>query len=89
MDDGRTLERILGGFGENEGNFISTQQDIENEFSFLLEDAIYQFLERLDVPLKKFSGIATFSAQYLLNPRVRTKSLRVAAQHATSKVLSG
>jgi NADH:ubiquinone oxidoreductase subunit E len=89
MNDGRTLERIPWRFGENEGNLISTQQDIENEFSFLREDAIYPFLERLDVPVKKFSGIATISAQCHLKPKGKNEITACCGTACLVKVLSG
>jgi NADH:ubiquinone oxidoreductase subunit E len=63
------LERILGRFRENEGNLISILQDIESEFGYLREDAIYWFSEQLDVPPAKFYGIATFYAQFHLKPK--------------------
>lgn len=63
------LEGILTRHRENEGNLISILQDIENEFGYLREDAIYWFSERLDVPPAKFYGIATFYAQFHLKPK--------------------
>ena len=63
------LEGILTRYRENEGNLISILQDIETEFGYLREDAIYWVSERLDVPPAKFYGIATFYAQFHLKPR--------------------
>jgi NADH:ubiquinone oxidoreductase subunit E len=63
------LEGILTRHRENEGNLISILQDIEHEFGYLREDAIYWFSERLDVPPAKFYGIATFYAQFHLKPK--------------------
>lgn len=63
------LEVILDNYQKNEGNLISILQDIETEFGYLREDAIYWFSERLDVPPAKFYGIATFYAQFHLKPR--------------------
>jgi NADH:ubiquinone oxidoreductase subunit E len=65
----RKLEGIYTRYRENEGNLISILQDIENEFGYLQEDAITWFSERLDVPLAKFYGIATFYAQFHLKPK--------------------
>ena len=63
------LEGILTRYREQEGNLISILQDIESEFGYLREDAIYWVSERLDVPPAKFYGIATFYAQFHLKPR--------------------
>lgn len=63
------LEGILTRYRENEGNLISILQDIETEFGYLREDAIYWVSERLDVPPAKFYGVATFYAQFHLKPK--------------------
>jgi NADH:ubiquinone oxidoreductase subunit E len=65
----KKLEGILTRYHENEGNLISILQDLESEFGYLREDAIYWIAERLDVPPAKFYGIATFYAQFHLKPR--------------------
>jgi len=63
------LEGIYTRYREQEGNLISILQDIESEFGYLREDAIYWFSERLDVHPAKFYGVATFYAQFHLKPR--------------------
>ncbi len=63
------LEAILDRYRENEGNLISILQDVESEFGYLREDVINSISERLDVPLAKFYGVATFYAQFHLKPR--------------------
>jgi NADH:ubiquinone oxidoreductase subunit E len=63
------LQGILDNYLANEGNLISVLQDIESEFGYLPEDAIYWFSERLDIPPAKFFGVATFYAQFHLKPR--------------------
>jgi NADH:ubiquinone oxidoreductase subunit E len=63
------LEGILARHRENEGNLISILQDIESEFGYLREDAIYWCSEQLDIPPAKFYGVATFYAQFHLKPR--------------------
>jgi NADH:ubiquinone oxidoreductase subunit E len=63
------LERILTRYRENEGNLISILQDIDRDFGFLREEAIYWISERLDVPPARFYGIATFYAQFHLKPK--------------------
>ena len=63
------LEGIMSRYQKNEGNLISILQDVESEFGYLREDAIYWISERLDVPPAKFYGVATFYAQFHLKPR--------------------
>ena len=63
------LEGIIKRYHENEGNLISILQDLESEFGYLREDAITWIADRLDVPLARFYGIATFYAQFHLKPR--------------------
>lgn len=63
------LQGILDNYIKNEGNLISILQDIESEFGYLPENAIYWFSERLDIPPAKFFGVATFYAQFHLKPR--------------------
>lgn len=63
------LEKIYRRFRENEGNLISILQDIQEEFGYLPQEAIYWFSEKLDVPPATFFGIATFYAQFHLKPR--------------------
>ncbi len=63
------LETIYKRFKENEGNLISILQDIQEEFGYLPEKAIYWFSEQLDVPPAMFYGIATFYSQFYLKPR--------------------
>jgi len=63
------LEGIYKRFVETEGNLISILQDIQEEFGYLPESAIYWFSERIGVPPAVFFGIATFYAQFHLKPR--------------------
>ena len=73
----KKLEGILTRYQENEGNLISILQDIESEFGYLREDAIYWMAERLDVPPAKFYGIATFYAQFHLEAPGQERDHRV------------
>jgi NADH:ubiquinone oxidoreductase subunit E len=63
------LQGILDQYTKNEGNLISILQGIENEFGYLPEHAISWFSEKLDIPLAKFYGVATFYAQFHLKPK--------------------
>ncbi|MEW6107629.1 MAG: NAD(P)H-dependent oxidoreductase subunit E [Nitrospirota bacterium] len=63
------LEKIYTEYRKNEGNIISILQDIQNEFGYIPEDAVYWFSKKLDVPASRFFGISTFYAQFHLVPR--------------------
>jgi NADH:ubiquinone oxidoreductase subunit E len=65
----KNLEKIYEGFRDNEGNIISLLQDIQSEFGYIPEDAVFWFSRRLDIPPSRFFGIATFYAQFHLKPR--------------------
>ncbi len=61
--------RILDKYEKGDGNIISLLQDIQAEFGYIPEEAVYWFSERLDLPPSKFYGVATFYAQFHLKPR--------------------
>ncbi len=61
--------RILDTYEKGDGNIISLLQDIQEEFRYIPEEAVYWFSERLDLPPSKFYGVATFYAQFHLKPR--------------------
>lgn len=61
--------RILDKYEKGDGNIISLLQDIQEEFGYIPEEAVYWFSERLDLPPSKFYGVATFYAQFHLKPR--------------------
>lgn len=65
----KILEKLYTSHKKDEGNIISLLQDIQNEFGYIPEDAIYWFSGRLDIPASRFFGIATFYAQFHLAPR--------------------
>ncbi|HHN65782.1 MAG TPA: NAD(P)H-dependent oxidoreductase subunit E [Nitrospirae bacterium] len=64
-----SLERILEDYHRSDGNLISILQNLEEEFGYIPQDAVYWFAERLDIPPAKFFGVATFYAQFHLKPR--------------------
>jgi NADH:ubiquinone oxidoreductase subunit E len=65
----KALKKILTDFTKNEGNIISLLQNIQDEFGYIPEDAVYWFSRKLDIPASRFFGIATFYAQFHLAPR--------------------
>lgn len=65
----KILEKIYDDFRENEGNIISLLQDIQAGFGYIPEEVVLWFSKRLDIPASRFFGIATFYAQFHLQPR--------------------
>jgi NADH:ubiquinone oxidoreductase subunit E len=65
----KALKKILADFTKNEGNIISLLQNIQQEFGYIPEDAVYWFSKELDIPASRFFGIVTFYAQFHLSPR--------------------
>jgi len=63
------LSAILSRFENGEGNVISALQDIQSDFGYIPEDAVYWFSDRSGIPPSKFFGVATFYAQFYLKPR--------------------
>ncbi len=63
------LDRITEDYIKGEGNLISILQQIQEEYDYIPEDVVSYLSERLNIPLSKFFGIATFYAQFYLNPR--------------------
>ena len=65
----KILEKIYRNHRDNEGNIISLLQEMQGEFGYIPEDAVAWFSKKLDVPASRFFGIATFYAQFHLEPR--------------------
>ena len=63
------LDAIHVRFNDGGGNVISALQDIQSEFGYIPEDAVYWFSDKTGIPASKFFGVATFYAQFYLEPR--------------------
>lgn len=63
------LKKIYKGYQKSEGNIISLLQDIQEHFGYIPEEAVFWFSKKLDIPASRFYGIATFYAQFYLQPR--------------------
>jgi NADH:ubiquinone oxidoreductase subunit E len=64
-----TLRKILKNYQQNDGNIITILQDIEKHFGYIPEDAVTWFSIKLDIPLSRFFGTATFYSQFHMKPR--------------------
>jgi NADH:ubiquinone oxidoreductase subunit E len=63
------LEALSKKYRVEKGNPIALLQDIQNEFGYIPEDAVRWIARDLGIPESRFFGIATFYAQFHLNPR--------------------
>ena len=63
------LGAILDKFNSGDETVISVLQHMQEEFGYVPEEAVNWFAEKTNVHASKFFGIATFYAQFHLNPR--------------------
>lgn len=63
------LDRIIERYRAEDGSVISLLQDIQEEFGYIPEEGISYVGGRLDIPLSRFYGAATFYSQFYLTPR--------------------
>ncbi|OGW25436.1 MAG: NADH dehydrogenase [Nitrospirae bacterium GWC2_42_7] len=65
----KSFNKILKSHKESNGSIISLLQQIQNEFGYIPEKAVFWFSNILDIPASRFFGTATFYAQFNLKPR--------------------
>jgi NADH:ubiquinone oxidoreductase subunit E len=63
------LDRIIKKYTEGEGNIIFLLQEAEDALGYIPRDAVEYFSEELNISPSRFYGVATFYAQFHLNPR--------------------
>jgi NADH:ubiquinone oxidoreductase subunit E len=63
------LENIYLKFVEKKENLIVVLQDIQGEFGYIPEDALFWFSEKSGVPASTFYGVVTFFNKFYLEPR--------------------
>lgn len=59
------LEKTQG----QEGDLISMLQEIQKTYSYLPEEALTLFSRKSGIPMSRIYAVATFYAQFYLNPR--------------------
>jgi NADH:ubiquinone oxidoreductase subunit E len=67
----KILKKLLQDYKKNKGNIITILQDLEKEFGYIPEEAVFWFSKELDIPAGRFFGAATFYSQFHLKPRGR------------------
>jgi len=65
------LESVYTAYRENGGSVVSLLQDIQKEFGYIPQDAVQWMSGRTGIPASRFYGVATFYAQFYLEPRGR------------------
>jgi len=68
---GKKYRKILKKYYKEEGSVISLLQDMQAEFGYIPDDAVYWFSKELNIPASNFFGVATFYSQFHLKPRGR------------------
>lgn len=63
------LESLYERHRGEKGSVISILQDIQDLFGYIPEEAVKWISRRLEIPESRFFGVATFYAQFHLNPR--------------------
>jgi NADH:ubiquinone oxidoreductase subunit E len=66
---GQRCKPILERYHSEKGSIISILQDVQEEFGYIPEEAVFWFSDRLNIPASNFYGVATFYAQFHLKPR--------------------
>jgi len=65
------IDAVIARHGYRASNLIGILQDTQNELRYLPEDALRFIARRLDVPLSRVYGVATFYKSLSLKPRGR------------------
>ena len=65
----KECHKILGRYNTDGGSVVSLLQDIQETFGYIREDVVEWFSDELNLPASSFFGVATFYAQFYLNPR--------------------
>ncbi|MFQ5867170.1 MAG: NADH-quinone oxidoreductase subunit NuoE [bacterium] len=68
---GTDLEKRINKYRPEKGGVIPVLQEINLEYGYLPEDALKLVAKKLDVPLIRVYGIATFYTAFSLKPRGR------------------
>jgi NADH:ubiquinone oxidoreductase subunit E len=66
-----TLDTLIGKYRYDDSSLIAILQDIQREERYLPPDVMRNLSERLDVPLTRIYGIATFYKAFSLHPKGR------------------
>lgn len=65
------IRQIVAPWKGGNGGTIPVLQEVQNEFGYLPEDALMAVSKEMKIPPSELYGVATFYAQFHLNPRGR------------------
>jgi len=65
------LDEILAKYQGVKGALIPVLQEAQNAYGYLPKDVIKRIAEKMNIPASQIYGVATFYAQFHLNPRGR------------------
>ena len=71
MVDLQRVDEIIDAAGAKRSSLISILQDIQAEFRYLPQPALFRVAERLELPAVDVFGVATFYRSFALEPRGR------------------
>ena len=66
-----TVEKIIQQHHAQESALIAILQDVQNEFSYLPQDALKHISRTVGVPLSRTYSLATFYRSFSLKPKGR------------------
>ncbi|RJQ55202.1 MAG: NADH-quinone oxidoreductase subunit NuoE [Desulfobacteraceae bacterium] len=69
--DPHELDRILEEFGNDKENLIMMMQAVQRRYGYLPGPCLSYLSEKIEIPLSRIYGIATFYATFSLEPRGR------------------
>ena len=67
----RQIEEIVARYGGEVGMLIPMMQDLQAECGYLPADQLRRLAERMELPLTRLYGIATFYSSFRLTPKGR------------------
>lgn len=68
-DKEKELEKVLAQYRETKGALIPVLQAAQEIYGYLPKEAMVKISQELKIPLSKVYGVATFYAQFHLEPR--------------------
>ncbi len=71
--DEKRIDSIIESCGRSEESLIPIMHEIQKEYNYLPEDALYLLSKKLELPVSKLFTVATFYKAFSLNPTGKNK----------------
>ncbi len=71
MQSAVRVDEIVGKYRGEEGALLNVLLDVQDEFRYLPKDVLKQVSEKMEVPLARLFGVATFYTAFSFVPRGR------------------